>query len=74
VNKVGSCGMIAIDLLTLERSTLDTSILSIKTLPLFNSFGSDSNEEPNKGRVLIDDIDISKVELSRVRRSIAIIP
>jgi hypothetical protein len=35
---------------------------------------SDPNEEPNKGRVLIDGIDISKVDLSRVRRSIAIIP
>ncbi|KAA6400152.1 MAG: ABC transporter: Multidrug resistance-associated protein, ATP binding protein, partial [Streblomastix strix] len=35
---------------------------------------SDPNEEPNKGRVLIDGIDISKVKLSRLRRSIAIIP
>ncbi|KAA6334358.1 MAG: putative Multidrug resistance-associated protein, partial [Streblomastix strix] len=35
---------------------------------------NDPNEEPNKGRVLIDEIDISKVDLSRVRRSIAIIP
>ncbi|KAA6397284.1 MAG: putative ABC transporter C family member 5 [Streblomastix strix] len=34
----------------------------------------DPNEEPNKGRILIDGIDISKVYLSRVRRSIAIIP
>ncbi|KAA6392071.1 MAG: putative ABC transporter C family member 3 [Streblomastix strix] len=34
----------------------------------------DPNEEPNKGRVLVDSIDISKVDLSRVRRSIAIIP
>ncbi|KAH7820908.1 putative Multidrug Resistance Associated Protein (MRP) [Monocercomonoides exilis] len=34
----------------------------------------DPNEIPNSGRVLIDDIDISKVNLSRVRRSIAIIP
>ncbi|KAH7823453.1 putative Multidrug Resistance Associated Protein (MRP) [Monocercomonoides exilis] len=32
------------------------------------------DEEPNKGRVLIDGIDISKVDLGRVRRSIAIIP
>ncbi|KAA6365931.1 MAG: ABC transporter: Multidrug resistance-associated protein, ATP binding protein, partial [Streblomastix strix] len=35
---------------------------------------NDKTEEPNKGRVLIDGIDISKVDLSRVRRSIAIIP
>ncbi|KAK2945606.1 Multidrug resistance-associated protein [Blattamonas nauphoetae] len=35
---------------------------------------TDPNEEPNKGRVLIDDVDISKVELGRLRRSIAIIP
>ncbi|KAA6353581.1 MAG: putative multidrug resistance-associated ABC transporter, partial [Streblomastix strix] len=35
---------------------------------------NDPNEVPNKGRVLIDGIDISKVELSLVRRSIAIIP
>ncbi|KAA6370904.1 MAG: putative Multidrug resistance-associated protein [Streblomastix strix] len=35
---------------------------------------NDPNEEPNKGRVLIDGIDISKVDLSKVRRSIAIIP
>ncbi|KAA6383975.1 MAG: putative Multidrug resistance-associated protein, partial [Streblomastix strix] len=35
---------------------------------------SDKTEEPNKGRVLIDGIDISKVDLSRVRQSIAIIP
>jgi ABC-type lipopolysaccharide export system ATPase subunit len=34
----------------------------------------DKTEEPNKGRVLIDGVDISKVDLSRVRRSIAIIP
>ncbi|KAA6367717.1 MAG: ABC transporter: Multidrug resistance-associated protein, ATP binding protein, partial [Streblomastix strix] len=35
---------------------------------------SDPNEEPNKGRILIDGIDISKVFISRLRRSIAIIP
>ncbi|KAA6383301.1 MAG: ABC transporter: Multidrug resistance-associated protein, ATP binding protein [Streblomastix strix] len=35
---------------------------------------NDQTEEPNKGRVLIDEIDISKVDLSMVRRSIAIIP
>jgi hypothetical protein len=35
---------------------------------------SDVTEERNKGVVLIDDIDISKVALSRLRRSIAIIP
>ncbi|KAA6377566.1 MAG: putative Multidrug resistance-associated protein [Streblomastix strix] len=35
---------------------------------------NDKTEDPNKGRVLIDGIDISKVDLSRVRRSIAIIP
>ncbi|KAA6397480.1 MAG: ABC transporter: Multidrug resistance-associated protein, ATP binding protein [Streblomastix strix] len=34
----------------------------------------DPNEEPNKGRVLIDGFDISKVDLSRLRSSIAIIP
>ncbi|KAK2950395.1 Multidrug resistance-associated protein [Blattamonas nauphoetae] len=34
----------------------------------------DPNEEPNGGRVLIDGVDISKVNLSRVRQSIAIIP
>ncbi|KAK2941716.1 Multidrug resistance-associated protein [Blattamonas nauphoetae] len=35
---------------------------------------TDPNEEPNKGRVLIDGVDISKVDLGRLRRSIAIIP
>ncbi|KAH7820854.1 putative Multidrug Resistance Associated Protein (MRP) [Monocercomonoides exilis] len=35
---------------------------------------ADPNEEPNSGRVLIDGVDISKVSLGRVRRSIAIIP
>ncbi|KAA6397487.1 MAG: putative Multidrug resistance-associated protein [Streblomastix strix] len=35
---------------------------------------SDPNEEPNKGIVSIDGIDISKVDLSLLRRSIAIIP
>ncbi|KAA6372585.1 MAG: putative ABC transporter C family member 11 [Streblomastix strix] len=34
----------------------------------------DKTDELNKGRVLIDGIDISKVDISRVRRSIAIIP
>jgi ABC-type multidrug transport system fused ATPase/permease subunit len=34
----------------------------------------DPNEEPNKGRVLIDGIDIAKVALHRVRQSVAIIP
>ncbi|KAA6379024.1 MAG: ABC transporter: Multidrug resistance-associated protein, ATP binding protein, partial [Streblomastix strix] len=34
----------------------------------------DPNEEPNKGKILIDGKDISKIDLSRVRRSIAIIP
>ncbi|KAK2950278.1 Multidrug resistance-associated protein [Blattamonas nauphoetae] len=34
----------------------------------------DPNEEPNKGKVLIDGIDISEVERGRVRSSIAIIP
>ncbi|KAA6372201.1 MAG: ABC transporter: Multidrug resistance-associated protein, ATP binding protein, partial [Streblomastix strix] len=32
------------------------------------------NEEPNKGRILIDGIDISKVDLQRLRSSVAIIP
>lgn len=35
---------------------------------------TDKNEEPNRGRILIDGIDISKVDISRVRRSIASIP
>ncbi|KAA6391444.1 MAG: ABC transporter: Multidrug resistance-associated protein, ATP binding protein [Streblomastix strix] len=35
---------------------------------------NDPNEEPNNGRILIDGIDISKVDLSKVRKSIAIIP
>ncbi|KAA6386814.1 MAG: putative ABC transporter C family member 5 [Streblomastix strix] len=35
---------------------------------------SDPNEEPNKGEILIDGKDISKIDLSKVRRSIAIIP
>ncbi|KAK2947355.1 Multidrug resistance-associated protein [Blattamonas nauphoetae] len=34
----------------------------------------DPNEESNSGRVVIDDVDISKVQIQRVRRSIAIIP
>jgi ATP-binding cassette subfamily C (CFTR/MRP) protein 5 len=33
-----------------------------------------ADESPNGGRVLIDGVDISKVELQRVRRSIAIVP
>ncbi|KAA6374081.1 MAG: putative ABC transporter, ATP-binding protein, partial [Streblomastix strix] len=37
-------------------------------------FENDPNEEPNKGRVLIDGIEICQVDLSRIRRSIAIIP
>ncbi|KAA6383294.1 MAG: putative Multidrug resistance-associated protein [Streblomastix strix] len=35
---------------------------------------SDPNEEPNKGKILIDRKDISQIDISRVRRSIAIIP
>ncbi|KAK2947791.1 Multidrug resistance-associated protein [Blattamonas nauphoetae] len=35
---------------------------------------TDPTEAPNSGRVLIDGVDISKVELSRVRKAIAIIP
>jgi hypothetical protein len=31
-------------------------------------------EEPNRGRVLIDGIDISKIPLRKLRKSIAIIP
>lgn len=34
----------------------------------------EEEEELNKGRVLIDDVDISKVKLSNVRQSVAIIP
>lgn len=30
-------------------------------------------EEPNKGRVLIDDVDISKVKLSHLRQSLAVV-
>jgi ABC-type transport system involved in Fe-S cluster assembly fused permease/ATPase subunit len=39
-------------------------------IPVENKY----NEDPNHGCVLIDGIDISKVELRRVRSSIAIIP
>jgi ABC-type transport system involved in Fe-S cluster assembly fused permease/ATPase subunit len=39
-------------------------------LPVENKY----DEPPNHGRVLIDGIDISKVELRKVRSSIAIIP
>ncbi|KAK2958121.1 Multidrug resistance-associated protein [Blattamonas nauphoetae] len=35
---------------------------------------SDPNEEPNSGRILIDGVDISKVDIHRVRRSVATIP
>ncbi|KAK2963511.1 putative Canalicular multispecific organic anion transporter 2 [Blattamonas nauphoetae] len=35
---------------------------------------SDPNEEPNSGRILIDGVDISKLDIHRVRRSVAIIP
>ncbi|KAA6361566.1 MAG: putative ABC transporter, ATP-binding protein [Streblomastix strix] len=35
---------------------------------------SDKTEEPNKGKILIDRKDISQIDISRVRRSIAIIP
>jgi ABC-type multidrug transport system fused ATPase/permease subunit len=34
----------------------------------------EKDEAPNKGRVLMDDVDISQVEISRVRRSIVTIP
>jgi ABC-type multidrug transport system fused ATPase/permease subunit len=34
----------------------------------------DQSETPNSGRVLLDGLDISQIEVSRVRRSIAIIP
>ncbi|KAK2954099.1 Multidrug resistance-associated protein [Blattamonas nauphoetae] len=34
----------------------------------------DPNEEPNSGRILIDGVDISKLDIHRVRRSIGIIP
>ncbi|KAK2949702.1 Multidrug resistance-associated protein [Blattamonas nauphoetae] len=34
----------------------------------------DPNEEPNSGRILIDGVDISKLDIHRVRRSVAIIP
>jgi hypothetical protein len=37
VNRVGSCGIIAIDLRTRDNSTFDISIPSIRTLPLFGS-------------------------------------
>ncbi|KAK2942132.1 Multidrug resistance-associated protein [Blattamonas nauphoetae] len=35
---------------------------------------ADPNEEPNSGRILIDGVDISKVDIHRVRSSVAIIP
>ncbi|KAK2959609.1 Multidrug resistance-associated protein [Blattamonas nauphoetae] len=35
---------------------------------------ADPNDEPNSGRILIDGVDISKVNIHRVRRSVAIIP
>jgi ABC-type multidrug transport system fused ATPase/permease subunit len=39
-------------------------------LPIENKY----DEPPNHGRILIDGIDISKVELKRLRSSVAIIP
>eukprot|EP00770_Monocercomonoides_exilis_P016346 MONOS_16300.1-p1 / transcript=MONOS_16300.1 / gene=MONOS_16300 / organism=Monocercomonoides_exilis_PA203 / gene_product=Multidrug Resistance Associated Protein (MRP) / transcript_product=Multidrug Resistance Associated Protein (MRP) / location=Mono_scaffold01629:720-2912(-) / protein_length=731 / sequence_SO=supercontig / SO=protein_coding / is_pseudo=false len=36
--------------------------------------GEEEKEEQNSGRIVIDGVDISKVELGRLRRSIAIIP
>ncbi|KAK2944354.1 Multidrug resistance-associated protein [Blattamonas nauphoetae] len=35
---------------------------------------ADPNEEPNSGRILIDGVDISKLDIHRVRRSVGIIP
>ncbi|KAK2961117.1 Multidrug resistance-associated protein [Blattamonas nauphoetae] len=35
---------------------------------------ADPNEAPNIGRILIDGVDISKVDIHRVRSSVAIIP
>ncbi|KAA6398603.1 MAG: putative ATP-binding cassette sub-family C member Sur, partial [Streblomastix strix] len=50
---------------------LQPKMIDMKTGFLIDN---DANEDPNKGIVRIDGIDISKVEMSKVRRSIAIIP
>ncbi|KAK2945436.1 Multidrug resistance-associated protein [Blattamonas nauphoetae] len=34
----------------------------------------DPNDEPNSGRILIDGVDISKIDIHRMRRAVAIIP
>ncbi|KAK2942507.1 Multidrug resistance-associated protein [Blattamonas nauphoetae] len=59
-----------------ERRLVSVVELEPKMIDIETGFpvDADPNEEPNKGKVLIDGIDISEVERGRVRSSIAIIP
>jgi ABC-type multidrug transport system fused ATPase/permease subunit len=79
--KVGVCGrtgagktsiLYALFRLVELDPSLSPVFLDVNTgLPMFDV---KTDELPNHGRILIDGIDISKVSLQRLRRSIAIIP
>ncbi|KAA6388849.1 MAG: ABC transporter ATP-binding protein [Streblomastix strix] len=51
--------------------TLQPTMIDVRSgLPI----ETDPNEEPNRGRILIDGIDISKIDITKLRHSIACIP
>jgi ABC-type multidrug transport system fused ATPase/permease subunit len=78
--KIDVCGWMGAGkrylLFTLFRLIEHDPKLQPKLIDINTGFLVESNlkEPPNKGRVLIDGVDISKVKLNRLRKSIAIIP